>query len=74
MTACCQADLGGLCNMPSLRFYMVLTMVYNTKLLGFQTVHHPDSKELENTTIRKLIYFCPQVRGGTYSVGSLRES
>jgi hypothetical protein len=47
------------------------------RINGFSDfVHHLDSKESEdtNTTFQKLIYFHPQVRGDTYSVGSLRKS
>jgi hypothetical protein len=47
------------------------------RINGFSDfVHHPDCKELEdkNMTFRNWICFHPQVRGDTYSVGSLRKS
>jgi hypothetical protein len=54
---------------------MVLTMVYNTELLGFWTF--PSSGILENTTFRKLDPFPFSGEGGgedTYSVGPFRKS
>jgi hypothetical protein len=51
---------------------MVLTMVYNTRIIGFSDfVHRPDSKELEEKKrFGNCICFRPQVRRDTYCVGS----
>jgi hypothetical protein len=50
----------------------LLSIVLWSRINGFSDfVHHLDSKELEG---KNTICFRPQVRGDTYSVGSLRKS
>jgi hypothetical protein len=55
------------------RFYRVLTMVYNTQnYWGFGL--YPSQEKEQTRHFGNWICFCPQVRGDTYSVGSLRKS